>query len=323
MNYHHLTIEERTRFDCLLQAGQPIAQIARTLQRSPSTLYRERRRNGRGRATRRAYTACVAQAQAARRAARANAHPRIAARVYQQARRYLTRLDMSPAQIARRLAISAEWLYQWIYRQIANGYAWHRHLRSGRPARHPHRRRLPRAQAAACRALPIAQRPDTANARTVFGHWEADLLLGRKDCAGAVLVVKERKSRLTLLRRLYRRDSDTVMRALSKLLRPYWQHLQSLTTDNGTEFFHHARFVDLTGCALYLCEPHSPWQRGQVEGENKNIRQYLPKGFNVDRLSPARLRAVERKLNLRPKQVLNDHCPLEVANALSGVALRY
>jgi IS30 family transposase len=324
MNYHHLTVDERTRFDCLLQAGQSISQIAHLLQRSASTLYRERRRNGKGRASPRMYyQARFAQAQAEARASGANAHPRIAARVYRQARRYLTRLDMSPAQIARRLAISAEWLYQWIYRQIAKGFAWHRHLRSGRPARHNRRQRLQRAQATACRALPIAQRTDAANARTEFGHWEADLLLGRKDCAGAVLVVKERKSRLTLLRRLYRRNSDTVMRALAKLLRPYRQHLRSLTTDNGTEFFRHARFADLTGCALYLCEPHSPWQRGQVEGENKNIRQYLPKSFNVDRLSPKRLRAVERKLNLRPKLVLNDRCPLEVANALSGVALRY
>ncbi len=318
MTYHHLTADERTRFDCLLQAGLSIPQIARTLQRSASTLYRERRRNsGRG------YQARLAQEQAAARVSCANRHWRIAERVYRQARRYLTRLDLSPAQIARRLAISAEWLYQWIYRQIAQGYAWHKHLRSGRPARQSRRSRLRHAQARTGLARPIAQRSDTANARTEFGHWEADLLLGRQDCSGAVLVVKERKSRLTLLRRLYRRDSDTVMRALARLTQPYRHHLKSLTTDNGSEFFHHHAFAGKTGCHLYVCDPHSPWQRGQVEGENKNIRQYLPKGFNGDRLSPKRLKAIERKLNLRPKRVLNDHCPLEVAISLSGVALRY
>jgi transposase, IS30 family len=73
---------------------------------------------------------------------------------------------------------------------------------------------------------------------------------------------------------------------------------------------------------MFVCDPYSPWQRAQVEAQNRNIRQYLPKGFDADRLSTARLQRVQRKLNLRPKQVLNNHCPLVVAHLLSGVALR-
>jgi len=318
MAYRHLTVDERTRIDCLLQAGALLRQIAFNLKRSVSTLYRELARNGDGRA----YDAASAHAKAHRRASQANAHPRIAARVWRQARRYLTRLDMSPAQIALRLPISHERLYRWIYRQIAQGYAWDRHLRSGRCDRQ-HRRSRRLAEARRSRAAPLSQRPEAANRRLEFGHWEADLLLGRKDCAAAVLVAKERKSRLTLLTKVAHRDSDTVMRALTVLLRPFRDHLKTLTTDNGMEFFHHAAFVRQTGCRMHVCEPHSPWQRGQVEGENKNIRQYLPKGFNVDRLSRKRLRTVERKLNLRPKRVLNNLNPLEAAIRLSGVALRY
>lgn len=318
MTYRHLTIDERTRIDCLLQAGTLLRQIAVQLGRNVSTLYRELARNRDGGA----YDAAVAHTKCCQRASQANAHPRIAARVWRQARRYLTRLDMSPAQIATRLPISHEWLYRWIYQQIAHGYAWDKHLRSGRCDRQCRRsRRL--VEARRSRAIPIAQRPDAANHRLEFGHWEADLLLGRRDCAGAVLVAKERKSRLTLLAKVSRRDSDTVMRALTALLRPFGDHLKTLTTDNGTEFFRHAAFVRTTGCRMHVCEPHSPWQRGQVEGENKNIRQYLPKGFNADRLSRQRLRNIERKLNLRPKLVLNNLNPLEAAIRLSGVALRY
>jgi IS30 family transposase len=318
MTYRHLTIDERTRIDCLLQAGTRLRAIAEQLQRSVSTLYREVARNGSGAH----YAVAPAQAKCCRRASRANAHPRIAARSWQLARRYLTRLDMSPAQIATRLPISHERLYQWIYRQIADGYAWDKHLRSGRCSRQSRRsRRL--AEARRSRAAPIAERTVAANERMEFGHWEADLLLGRKDCAAAVLVAKERKSRLTLLSKVSRRDSATVMRALRALLMPFGAHLKTLTTDNGAEFFQHAAFAQATGCRLYVCEPHSPWQRGQVEGENKNIRQYLPKGFNVDRLTRQRLRNIERKLNLRPKAVLNNLNPLEAAIRLSGVALRY
>lgn len=318
MTYRHLSMDERTRIDCLLQAGRLVREIAIILDRSSSTLYRELARNSSGRT----YDATAAQAKFRRRACKANAHPRIAAKVFRQARRYLTRLDMSPAQIAMRLPISHERLYRWIYWQIAQGYAWDKHLRSGRCDRQ-HRRTRRLAEACRSRATPISQRPAAANLRLEFGHWEADLLLGRKDCAAAVLVVKERKSRLTLLAKVGRRDSDTVMRALTALLQPFRDHLKTMTTDNGTEFFHHAAFVSRTGCRMHVCDPHSPWQRGQVEGENKNIRQYLPKGFNVDRLTSKRLRTVERKLNLRPKRVLNNLNPLNVAIRLSGVALRY
>jgi transposase, IS30 family len=318
MTYRHLSEDERTRIDCLLQAGTRLRQIALHLKRSVSTLYRELARNGKGRT----YHAGRAHAKARRRASLANAHPRIAAAIWQQARRYLTRLDMSPAQIALRLPISHERLYRWIYRQIAQGYAWHKHLRTGRCDRLRRRsRRL--AEARRSRAAPLSERPEAANRRLEFGHWEADLLLGRRDCAAAVLVVKERKSRLTLLAKVARRDSATVMRALTALLRPFRDHIKTLTTDNGMEFFQHAAFVRQTGCRMHVCEPHSPWQRGQVEGENKNIRQYLPKGFNADRLTAKRLKNVERKLNLRPKLVLNNLNPLEVAIYLSGVALRY
>lgn len=318
MTYRHLTADERTRIDCLLQAGTLVRQIASILKRSVSTLYRELTRNGNGRH----YDGTAAHLKACHRARQANTRPRIAAKVFRQARRYLTRLDMSPAQIAMRLPISHEWLYRWIYRQIAQGYAWDRHLRSGRCDRQ--RRRMRRlVEARRSRAAPLSERPDAANDRQEFGHWEADLLLGRQDCSAAVLVAKERKSRLTLLAKVSRRDSDTVMRALTVLLAPFRDHLKTLTTDNGTEFFRHDAFVRQTGCRMYVCEPHAPWQRGQVEGENKNIRQYLPKGFNADRLTSKRLKRVERKLNLRPKRVLNNLNPLQAAIRLSGVALRY
>lgn len=197
MTYRHLTGDERTRIACLLQAGVSPEQIALQLNRSVSTLYRERARNGKCCA----YDAAVAHDLARRRASRANAHPRIAARIFIQARRYLTRLDMSPVQIALRLPVSHESLYRWIYRKITQGYAWDQHLRSGRCCRQPRRtRRL--AEARRRRAKPLAQRCEAANLRLEFGHWEADLLLGRKDCSAAVLVLKERKSRLTLLVRV-------------------------------------------------------------------------------------------------------------------------
>lgn len=334
MTYSHFTASERTRFESLLQAGVSIKAIAAQLGRDRSTLFRERRRNGLGNskcalvgvsAACRAigYEAKLAQSTANVRARRANARPTISAQRWQEAETLLVTLDLSPEQIGRQIGISAEHIYRYIYRRIGEGKMWHKHLRSGRAKRLHRRSRLAAVTASASRAKPIAQRPEYVNQRRRFGHWEADLLLGRRDNSAAVLVVKERMSRLTLLAKVGRKDSKTVMRAMRKLLRPYEGLTHTITTDNGSEFFRHQQFAEATKCTMYVCEPHSPWQRGQVEGENKNLRQYLPKSFDADRLTTARLKRAEQKINMRPKRVLNHHTALEVAFSLSGVALRY
>jgi len=323
MHYRHLTEGNRTLLSRMMQAGHPIADVARIIGCHRSTLYRERRRNGVSSVGNNAYQPTLAHARAHQRARQANARPRIETWVYCQAYDYLENCDLSPARIADQLPISHEWLYQWIYRHIAAGFDWEKHLRSLRASRQPRRCRLLVAKTGTSAATPIAERPAACNLRLEFGHWEADLLLGRKDNTYAVLVVKERTSRLTLLARVRGQQSHVVMRAMAALLRPYIGLVKTMTTDNGKEFFHHQAFAQTYGCTMYRCDPHAPWQRGQVEGENKNLRQYLPKSFNADRLTTKRVKDVERRINVRPKLVLNNDSPLEVAERLSGVALRY
>jgi IS30 family transposase len=324
MNYRHLNKQDRTVFWHLLQAGSKVPAIADQIGFHQSTLYRERRRNGQEvEPGRWVYDPSAAQAQACKRATAANRHCRIEPWVYCAAYDYLQHCDLSPARIADELPISHEWVYQWLYREIGQGADWEQHLRSGRVCRHPRRNRLTAAQRGVSAATPIVERPEACNLRLEFGHWEADLLLGRKDNSTAVLVVTERASRLTLVARVRNQTSRVVMRAMAVLLRPYMGYVKTLTTDNGKEFFHHQVFVAEFSCKAYRCEPHSPWQRGQVEGENENPRQYLPKGFNADKLTTKRLREAERRINVRPKCVLNGESPQQVAHRLTGVALRY
>jgi IS30 family transposase len=306
-----------------MQAGHTIADVANVIGCHRSTLYRERRRNGGSSADINAYQPALAHARANQRARQANAHPRIETWVYCQAYDFLENCDLSPARIADQLPVSHEWVYQWIYRHIAAGFGWEQHLRGGRSKRQTRRCRLSAAKTGTSAARPIAERPVACNLRLEFGHWEADLLLGRKDNTYAVLVVKERTSRLTLLARVRSQQSHVVMRAMTALLRPYRGQVKTMTTDNGKEFFHHQTFVQTYACVMYRCDPHSPWQRGQVEGENKNLRQYMPKSFDADRLTTKRVKDVERRINVRPKLVLNNDSPIEVAERLSGVALRY
>jgi transposase, IS30 family len=324
MNYSHLNDQDRTLFWHLLQAGIKISVIAERLGYHRSTLYRERQRNSvMTEAGSLVYHPETAQACAQQRATVANSRCRIEPWVYCAAYDYLQHCDLSPARIADELPISHEWLYQWLYREIGRGADWAQHLRTGRVSRHRRRHRQTAAAQGVSAALPITERPDACELRLEFGHWEADLLLGRKDNCFAVLVLKERLSRLTLVARVRNQTSRVVMRAMSVLLRPYQGQVKTLTTDNGKEFFHHQAFAAEFGCQLYRCAPHSPWERGQVEGENKNLRQYLPKGFNADKLTTKQLREAERRINVRPRCVLYGMSAQQVAEELSGVALRY
>ena len=80
---------------------------------------------------------------------------------------------------------------------------------------------------------------------------------------------------------------------------------------NGSEFIRHQAFVAGFDCTLYRCEAHSPWQRGQVEGENKNLRQYMPMGFNADRLTNGLLKDVEvsKRCQRKPLTYISSLCP--------------
>jgi transposase, IS30 family len=277
-NYHHLTCAERTHIARCLQQGIVPAQIAGELGRHKSTVYRELARNANAL---HGYHSSAAQHHASGRARACRSRVRIGARLWARARRLLTRMQFAPALIARRLGISCEWVYRWLYSQITAGYDWAKHLRTGRGARRTRRNRaLIAGQLAARRARPIAQRPEMANARTQFGHWEADLLLGRQDCQGAVLVVKQRTSGLTLLAKLAARESTTVRRAMLRILKRYGAHLHSLTIDNGSEFAQHAQFARAAQAARCLCAiPTTPGSAARGRARTRTSASTCPKAL--------------------------------------------
>jgi len=163
------------------------------------------------------------------------------------------------------------------------------------------------------------ERPAAVEDRAVPGHWEGDLLFGGRSSQIATLV--ERQTRYVMLVKVASNDTATVVNALIKNARKLPQELyKSLTWDRGHEMAGHKRFTLATDIQVYFCDPQS-LARGSNENTNGLLRQYLPKGIDISSYSQAKLNAVARQLNERPRKTLGYQTPAEMFSqsvALTG-----
>ena len=156
----------------------------------------------------------------------------------------------------------------------------------------------------------IRERPVSVEDRAVPGHWEGDLIAGSNNTYIATLV--ERHTRYVMLAKVKGKDTETVVSALIRQSKKLPRELyKSLTWDRGKELADHQRFSLATKIDVYFCDPHSPWQRGSNENTNGLLRQYFPKGTDLSKHSQAKLNAVARQLNERPRQTLDFESPAE------------
>jgi IS30 family transposase len=316
---------EREEISRGVAAGESYRQIAARLGRAPSTVSREVTRNG----GRHRYRAQLADAAAFCRAHRPKAtklvlEPRLRAVVEAK-----LALRWSPQQIAGWLPlaypqdpvmrVSHETIYLSLFIQSRGALRreLQRCLRTGRAMRYPRGKRLPQGRGQLRDVVLISERPAEAEDRAVPGHWEGDLLLGRRPSAVATLV--ERASRyLTLVALPDGCKAEQVRPALAAAVARLPEQLRrSLTWDQGKEMAEHIKFTVDTGVQVYFCDPRSPWQRGSNENTNGLLRQYLPKGADLGQLDQAALDAIAAELNGRPRQTLGFKTPSQaLAEAL-------
>jgi len=168
--------------------------------------------------------------------------------------------------------------------------------------------------------LSIEERPQAVADRTMPGHWEGDLILGKHQRTALGTLV-ERTTRYTMLVPLNAKDATSVRKAYAKALRSLPREItKTLTYDQGKEMSEHNQFTIDTGIAVYFAHPGSPWERGTNENTNGLLRQYFPKGTEFDKVSVRAIKRVQRELNDRPRAVLHWKKPIEVINHL--VALK-
>lgn len=156
----------------------------------------------------------------------------------------------------------------------------------------------------------ISERPASVADRAIPGHWEGDLIAGSKNSYIVTLV--ERHSRYVMLAKISDRKSESVVSAMIKQAKKLPSELyKSLTLDRGSEFADHPRLKVEANVDVYFCDPSSPWQRGSNENTNRLLRQYFPKGTDISLHSQAKLNAVARQLNERPRKTLAYETPAE------------
>lgn len=319
-NSRALSLREREEISRGISAAHSIRQIARALQRSPSTVSREIARHG-GRS---AYRAVQADRKAWRNGRRPKRckladHTWLRAQVARK-----LALQWSPEQISHHLAerysadksmqVSHETIYRSLFIQARGALKRELliHLRSQRRMRHS-RRNTSAGQGQILEAISIRERPAEVGERAVPGHWEGDLLCGGPSSQIATLV--ERQSRFVMLVKLPAKDTATVVSALSAQMRKLPAQLRrSLTWDRGLELAEHQRFSCATDMQVYFCDPRSPWQRGSNENTNGLLRQYFPKGANLSGYSQAYLNQIALRLNTRPRKTLGFRTPADKFN---------
>ena len=315
-----LTLAEREEISRAMAAGFSIRTIAVILGRAPSTVSREIKRNG-GPGCYRATQADQAAWDRAHRPKRCKLaeNPALAHIVADK-----LKLQWSPEQIAGWLKhthpcdetyhVSHETIYRSLFIQARGALKKEllQHLRRTRGMRRSrHYSQKTDTHGRIVDAVSISERPATVEDRAVPGHWEGDLLFGSSNSQIATLV--ERQTRYVMLVKVTDKDTETVVNALVKNARKLPQELyKSLTWDRGKEMAGHKQFTLATDIKVYFCDPQNPWQRGTNENTNGLLRQYFPKGIDLSSHSQAKLNAVARQLNERPRKTLDFQTPAEM-----------
>ena len=315
----HLSLVEREEISRGVAAGDSLRMVATRLGRAASTISRELARNG-GRHRYRAHRADRAASRRGRRPkpSKLAENPVLRAVVEEKLEEW-----WSPQQVVlwlkrtygdnQEMWVSHETIYLSLF--VQGKGALRRELtdclRTGRAYRRPKVKRAPSGKGQIVDPVMISERPAEVEDGAVPGHWEGDLLMGKRQTAIGTLV--ERHTRYVMLFPLPDGNTaEAVRNQLAATVQRLPEHLwQSVTWDQGKEMAQHAQFSVDTGVQVFFCDPKSPWQRGTNENTNGLLRQYFPKGTDMSQLTQTDLDKAAHSLNGRPRQTLDGMSPSE------------
>lgn len=322
-NYKHLSLEEREKLYALREQGKKFREIAKKLSRSHTSLSREYRRHskyGKQYIPCKAYQRYLNKAKEQRTKA-----PLKKPKVFLYVRERL-RESWSPEQIAGRLSLDCpeesicpEAIYQYIYGKGKRFKLWRflpkshkkRRIKTGRKVRVCKDSRIPGA-------VSIDNRSQKVEKRRQAGHFETDLMEGKRENKTALCVTVGRKTRYTMLKKVKDKKAKTKtktmlkdLKMLESLQRSRKPIIKSITADNGSENAKHAKISRSLKAKFYFCHPYASWEKGTVENMIGRIRSYLPKGTNLANITNQQIQWLENQLNSTPRKCLKYLTPNE------------
>jgi len=311
MKYTQLTEGERYQIYGLLKAGFSQKQIAQNLERHPSTISRELKRNK----GLKGYRHRQANRYAEKRRCTAAKHIKLTAEVENWIRKLIEQ-DLSPEQVSnylkthRGLKLHHETIYQFIYRDKVNGGELHKHLRiANKPYRKRYRQYDRRGQIV--NRVSIDDRPKIVDKKSRIGDWEGDTIIG-KGHKGALLTLVERKTLYTVIVPLKGKNAEQLKQAAIEVLTPLKERVLTVTFDNGKEFSEHEQMAKALEADIYFAHPYSSWERGINENTNGLIRQYFPKRMDLRDVTIGLAQMVMDRLNNRPRKTRGGKTPNEL-----------
>lgn len=323
----YLSLLERQRIATLRSRGLGIREVARRIGRSPSTVSREVRRNLRPHDGG-VYDGDLAHARARENVRRARPGRLATDASLREVVQEKLELEWSPEQISAWLRLThpdrPSWLvchetiYQGLYDASRGGLSREltKRLRTGRPLRRRRRRAHERTPRFIAPALLIEHRPTPAHTRERVGDWEGDLITGRSSQSQIGTLVDRRSRYVKLIHLPAGRSADQLRVAIGTTMAalPASARL-TLTWDQGSEMAAHDQVAHLFEQGVFFAHAGKPWQRPTNENTNRLLRQYFPKRADLSIFSAADLRAVEDRLNNRPRKTLGWMTPAQVLAA--------
>ena len=298
-----LNLEQRYTIYGLLKGDKSLRYIAKEINVAPSTVSREIKRN----TGLRGYRPQQSHEKAAKRQQNIPKVIHFTSQLRSVVKGYL-KLDLSPEQIQGRLkkkkkkSVSPKTIYEYIQVDKLQGGELHTHLRGKGSKRKKYGSKDSRGQIVD--RVSIDERPSIVDENTEFGHWEIDLVVGSHH-KGFLVTVVERITKASLIGHSERKDAKSITAELIKILKPYEDCVKTITADNGKEFAGHKEVAKELNADYYFAHPYSSWERGLNENTNGLIRQYFPKGTDLQEVSQDELNFVMKRLNNRPRKTLN------------------
>lgn len=313
----HITDEQRYTISSMLKTGCTQSLIATAIGKEKSVVSREVKRNSDSRSGEYRYD--LAKRKCAN---RHKAKPKkiwFTPEVKSNVDELLVQ-DYSPEQIVGTLKkqckehVSIERIYQYIWQDKKDKGKLHLHLRNqGRKYR---KRGAQKDNRGIIKdRVGIEKRPEIVEKRERFGDLEVDLIIG-KNHSQAMLTINDRASGMVKIRKVASKEARIVSKTIIEALEDWKPYVQTITADNGKEFAYHQLVSENLDIEYFFARPYHSWERGSNENLNGLIRQYFKKSSDFSTINEEQVKAVEQRLNKRPRKRFNYENPIFVMDKL-------